>query len=123
MTCEHKSCGISEKVWLPSVIEGAGKGFKPYSYCIHCGTIKSISSGSDKPKSIEYYINLLSEIGKYYSKKRLTKVQIRLIARELEAMDDFCDTYWVTKSAQDRIFISIIGKYSKIPEGIVKSFL
>lgn len=123
MKCEHKSCGTAEKVWLPYEVDGAEKGFKAHSYCIRCGTIKSISSGSDKPKSIGYYINALSEMGKYPGKKRFTKVQMRLIVKELEDMEDFCDTYWVTRSAQDRIFISAVQKYCKISEGCIKSFL
>jgi hypothetical protein len=123
MTCEHKSCGIAEEVWLPYVIDEAEKGFKPYPYCIQCGTIKNISSGSDRPKRVGYYINALSEILRSSSKTRFTNVQMRLIVKELEARADFCDTYWVTKSAQDRMFISLVQKYCKISEGFVKSFL
>jgi len=121
MKCEHRSCGTVEKVWLPHELKGADKGFKPHSYCIHCGAIKNI--GADKPKRIGYYINILAEIGKTPGKKRFTTVQMRLIVKELEAMDDFSDTYWVTGSAQDRMFIRIIQNYSKISEGFIKSFL
>ena len=123
MKCEHKSCGIAEKVWLPYEANGAEKGFKPHSYCIHCGTIKNISSSSDKTKSIGYYINVLAEIGKSSSKKCFTKVQMRLIVKELEDLGDFGDTYWVTGSVQDRMFISVVQKYCKISEGFIKSFL
>ena len=123
MNCEHKSCGTAEKVWLPYEVEGAKGGFKPHSYCIHCGTVKNVGFVSDKPKSIGYYINVLSEIGKYPGKKLFTKVQMRLIAKELEAMYDFCDTYWVTGSAQETMFISIVQKYCKISGGFIKSFL
>jgi hypothetical protein len=123
MPCTHESCGIAEKVWHPYEIAGVKNGVKPHSYCIRCGTIKGGSSSSDRPKSIGYYINVLTEILKTPGKKRITKVQIRLIVKELEDMDDFCDTYWVTKSAQDRMFLSVVQEYSKISEGFVKSFL
>ena len=122
--CVHKSCGIAEKIWQPYEIAGVRNGVKPHSYCIRCGTIKRISSSSNRQKSIGYYINALTEISKSSGeKKRITKVQIRLIVKELEGMADFCDMYWVTKSAQDGLFIHVVQKYCKITEGIVKSFL
>jgi hypothetical protein len=122
--CEHKSCGIAEKIWQPYEIAGVKNGVKPHSYCICCGTIKRVSSSSDRPKNIAYYIKVLTDISKTQDeKKRITKVQIRLIVKELEGMADFCDTYWVTESAQEGMFISVVQKYSKITEGVVKSFL
>ena len=124
MSCAHKSCGIAEKVWHPYEIAGVKNGVKPHSYCIRCGTLKRVSSSSDRSKSIGYYINALTEILKTPGeKKRITKVQIRLIVKELEGMADFCDTYWVTKSAQDGMFIRVVQKYCKISEGFLKSFL
>ncbi|HID20399.1 MAG TPA: hypothetical protein EYP28_05640 [Methanophagales archaeon] len=124
MMCAHKSCGIAEKVWHLYEIAGVKNGVKRHSYCIRCGTIKRGCSSSDRPKSIGYYINALSEILKTPGeKKRITKVQIRLIVKELEGMADFCDMYWVTKSAQEGMFISVVQKYCKISEGFVKSFL
>ena len=122
--CVHKSCGIAEKVWHPYEIAGVKNGVKPHSYCIRCGAIKRISSSSDRPKSIGYYINALAEILKIPGKKKcITKVQLRLIIKELEGTADFYDTYWVTKYAQDRMFISVVQKYCKVTEGFVKSFL
>ena len=122
--CAHKSCGIAEKVWHPYKMAGVKKGVKPHSYCIRCGTIKTIRSSSNRPKNIGYYINALTEILKTPGeKKRVTKVQMRLIVKELENMEDFCDTYWVTKSAQDVMFIRIVQKYCKVSERFVKSFL
>ena len=124
MSCTHKSCGIAEKVWHLYEIAGVKNGVKLHSYCIRCGTIKRVNSSSDRPKNITYYINVLTEISKTQGeKKRITKVQTRLIVKELESMADFCDTYWVTKSAQEGMFISVVQKYCKITEGVVKSFL
>ena len=124
MSCTHKSCGIAEKVWHRYEIAGVKNGVKPHSYCIRCGTIKRVNSSLDRPKNITYYIKVLTEISKTQGeKKRITKVQTRLIVKELESMADFCDTYWVTKSAQEGMFISVVQKYCKITEGVVKSFL
>ena len=101
--CKHESCGASEKVWLPYEFEGRSRGLKPHQYCIHCGTVKNISP--DKAKSIGYYTNVLARMP-------ITKVQMRLIIKELDNMD-FDDTYSMTKSAQEKVFVSVVQKYCK----------
>ncbi|MBA5942531.1 MAG: hypothetical protein H0M93_04315 [Methanophagales archaeon] len=102
--CEHKSCSAAEKVWLPYEIAGRGRGLMPHSYCIHCGAVKNISA--DKAKPLGYYTNILAKMA-------ITKVQIRLIIKELEKMN-FDDTYSMTKSDQEKVFNKVIKKYSKI---------
>jgi len=102
--CKHESCGAAEKVWLPYKFEGRSKGLKPHPYCIHCGVVKNISP--DRAKPLGYYVNMLA-------KKPITKVQMRLIIKELEAQG-FDDAYSMTKSAQEEIFISVIRKYCKV---------
>jgi len=102
--CKHESCGAAEKVWLPYEFEGRGKGLKPHPYCIHCGVVKNISP--DRAKTLGYYVNVLA-------KKPITKVQMRLIIKELEAMG-FDDAYSMTKSAQEEIFSNVIRKYCKV---------
>ena len=111
--CEHKSCGAAEKVWLPYELEERSRGLKPHSYCIHCGVVKTISS--DRAKRMGYYTNILPRL-------EITKVQIRLIAKELERID-FDDAYFMTRSAQEKVFINVIRKYSKVPEGIIRASL
>ncbi len=85
MSCNHESCGSIEKVWLPFVVNGQTKGLKSHSYCIHCGVIKNLSY--EKLRDIGYYMNVLSKINKHVIK--ISKVQLRLIALELEKNDDF----------------------------------
>jgi len=102
--CKHESCGAGEKVWLPFDFEGRNRGLKPHPYCIHCGVVKNISP--DRAKPIGYYVNELA-------KMLITKVQMRLIIKELENMG-FDDAYSMTKSAQEEIFRSVIRKYCKL---------
>jgi len=102
--CKHESCGVAEKVWLPYEFEGRSKGLKPHPYCIHCGVVKNTSP--DRAKKLGYYVNELA-------KKPITKVQMRLIIKELENMC-FDDAYSMTKSAQEEIFRSVIQKYCKL---------
>ncbi len=114
--CKHESCGAAEKVWLPYEYEERRRGLKPYSYCIHCGVVKNISDYKAKPMG--YYTNILARM------PMITKVQIRLIVKELENRD-FDDTYSMTKSEQEKIFSSVVQKYCKVSdlterEGIVK---
>ena len=101
--CKHESCGAAEKVWQPYEFEGRSRGLKPHSYCIHCGIVKNISS--DRAKPMGYYTNMLSRMP-------ITKVQLRLIVKELESLD-FDDAYSMTKSEQERVFINIVQKYYK----------
>ena len=109
--CKHEDCGDTEKVWLPHEFEGRRRGMKPYPYCIHCGVIKNTSlDGRAKP--LGYYTNALARLP-------ITKIQMRLIVKELESMN-FDDVYSMTKSAQERIFISIVQKYCKVSESGIK---
>ena len=102
--CEHKSCGAAEKEWLPYEFDGRSRGLKPHSYCIHCGVVKNISP--DRAKPMGYYTNMLARMP-------ITKVQMRLIVKELENMD-FDDAYSMTKSAQEKVFSSVVQKYYKV---------
>jgi hypothetical protein len=102
--CKHKSCGVAEKLWLPYEFEGRFVGLKPHPYCIHCGIVKNISL--DRAKSVGYYVNRLARMC-------ITKAQMRIIIKELENMN-FDDAYSMTKSAQDKVFISVVQKYCKV---------
>jgi hypothetical protein len=114
--CKHESCGAAEKVWLPYEFEGRSRGLKPHPYCIHCGVLKNISSSSaDRAKPLGYYTNILARLG-------ITKVQIRLIVKELERMN-FDDIYSMTRSEQEGLFIRGVKKYSKVPEDTIRAFL
>ena len=101
--CKHESCGAAEKVWQPYEFEGRSRGLKPHSYCIHCGIVKNISP--DRAKPMGYYTNILTRMS-------ITKVQMRLIIKELESMD-FDDAYFMTKSEQEKVFRRVVQKYCK----------
>ena len=111
--CKHESCSTAEKVWLPYEFEGRSRGLKPHSYCILCGVVKNILP--DKAKPMGYYTNILARLG-------ITKVQIRLIAKELERVD-FDDAYSTTRSEQKEVFISVVKKHSKVREDRIRASL
>ena len=102
--CEHESCGATEKVWLPYEFMGRSRGLKPHSYCIHCGIVENIAS--DRAKPMGYYTNKLAKLP-------ITKVQMRLIVKELESTD-FDDAYFMTASDQEKLFSSVVQKYYKV---------
>jgi hypothetical protein len=83
---------------------------KPHPYCIDCGLVKSLSS--DKPRSIGYYMNILSEINKFY---KITKVQIRLVAHEFEKLG-LDHSYGLNRAQQEMLFIDIVKKFVNVPE-------
>ncbi|MBU4076922.1 MAG: hypothetical protein KKI06_09490 [Euryarchaeota archaeon] len=111
MTCEHKICGTIQKVWLPYEFRGHLKGLKSHPYCINCGAIKNISS--DRAKSIGYFMNILSRLP-------VTKVQTRLIAKDMEEFGDFEDGFSVSSFLQEHIFIGIVKKYSSLSENKIQ---
>ena len=76
MSCDHTSCGLAEKVWLPYIFRGRECGLKPHPYCVKCGAVKNLSS--EKPREIGYYMNVISDLGK---RIKISQVQIRLIAQ------------------------------------------
>jgi len=103
---KHESCGTVESVWLPYEFEGRDRGLKPHPYCIHCGVVKNIAS--DRAKSMGYYTNMLAKLP-------ITKVQMRLIIKELERVD-FDDLYSMTRSDQEEMFSRVVRKYCSASE-------
>jgi len=117
MKCEHVSCGTSEKIWLPYSFRGKERCLKPHYYCTKCGLVKTNSS--DNRRSIGYYINLVSNIGRYY---KVTQIQMRMISMNLEneSMDD---PYGLDRTMQDKLFIKILKKYINLPENFLLEML
>jgi hypothetical protein len=115
--CNHKNCGSTEKIWLPYYHEGRMRGLKPHPYCIDCGLIKSLSS--DRPRSVGYYMNVLSDLNKLY---KITQIQVRLVVREFEKQG-LDDTYGLNRLQQERLFIDIVKKYINVPERRLQELL
>jgi hypothetical protein len=113
MVCEHESNG--QKVWLPYQYHGRLRGLKAHPYCSKCGLVKSISS--DGPKPVWYYQNILAKLAKAYS---LSRVQIRLIAKELDCLND---PYGFDKHRQQELFKNIVLKYTTISERMIENAL
>ena len=118
--CKHLDCGITEKVWLTYAIREYDLGLQSHPFCIHCGIVRNITS--DRPKGIGYFINVISNIDKHI-KASGTSVRMRLAVKELQQIEDFEDSYSMSKYAQEIAFINIIKKYYKIPERTIKQFL
>lgn len=114
MSCDHKLCGNIQKVWLPYEYRGHLKGLKSHPYCLKCGVIKNISS--DRAKPLGYYMNILSRLS-------ITKVQTRLIAKDMEEFWDFEDIFSITSFLQEQVFINIVKKYSSLSEHTIKGAL
>ena len=119
---KHECCGTAEKVWLPYEVDGRSRGLKPQSYCVHCGAVEKISSKSKnkKAKRMGYYTSILARLG-------ITnlEVQIRLIAKELERIQDFDfdNVYSMTRKQQEKLFIDAVKKHSKMTEDTIRAFL
>ena len=114
MTCNHKICGSIQKVWLPFENKGLMKGLKSHPYCILCGTVKNISS--DRARPLGYYMNILSALP-------VTKVQVRLVAKDMEELGGFDDVFSMSSFMQEQIFINTVKKYSGLSEHTIKGAL
>lgn len=115
--CEHKSCGSSEKVWLPYVFQGRELGLKPHPYCSDCGAVKSLSS--ERPREIGFYVNIVVALSKDY---KIAQVQKRLIALEMIKLE-LDDKYALDRHQQEKLFIEIVKKYVNVPEVILRGKL
>lgn len=113
-------CGNIEKVWLPYVVRERPIVLRSHPYCTQCGMVKNI--GSDRAKGTGYFINALSRIEKHL-KMPGSSVRMRLVAKELEKVDDFEDAYSMSKYAQEKIFIDIIKKFYNLPDRTIQQFL
>lgn len=120
LKCEHKDCGSKEKVWLEFLVKENPRGLKTHPYCIKCGMVRNV--GSDKALSSGYYINALSHMEKHL-KIPGSNVRMRLVAKELEKIEDFDDAYSMSKYIQDRTFTNIVKKYYHIPESVIQSYI
>ena len=115
--CDHKSCGSSEKVWLPYVFQGRELGLKPHPYCSDCGAVKNLSS--ERPRELGFYMNVVVALSKDY---KIAQVQKRLIALEMERQD-LDDKYALDRHQQEMLFIEIVKKYVNVPEVILRGQL
>ena len=115
--CEHKISGSREKVWLPYYFEGRERGLKPHPYCTECGLIKNLSS--EKPRSLGYFMNLIAELGTRY---KIAKVQVRLIALEIEKQQ-MDDKFGMDRGQQEDLFVEITTRILNIPPRVVFELL
>jgi len=103
--CEHNVCGRENHVWLPTTKPRYGS-IEKHPWCINCGLVKNISD--DRPKSIGFWMNILSSIAYDHDFKQ---VQKRLIAKEIDDSDIFHDNFGSFGSDQKDMFIKIFNKY------------
>ena len=115
--CEHQKSGSKEKIWLPYYYKGRDRGLKPHPFCTECGLIKNLSS--DRPRSIGFYMNVIAELGKHY---KIAKVQIRLIALEMEkqALDD---KFGMDRQQQEMLFVETTIRILNVPKKAVDELL
>jgi hypothetical protein len=115
--CEHKISGSREKVWLPYSFEGRDRGLKPHPYCKNCGLVKNLSS--DRPRSIGYFMNLISLLGERH---KISKIQTRLIALEMEKLS-LDDNFGMDRMQQEKLFVEITTRVLNVPARAVLQLL
>jgi len=116
--CNHKSCGREHQIWLPTNDDNQESDVNLHPWCVKCGLVKNISD--DKPHKIGYWTNILSRISLHFP---LTKCQKRLVIKELESFECFNDMFGTTGSAQWRVFVKILQKYSDLRVNNYNSYI
>jgi len=117
MNCKHVDCGTKEMLWLPYTYRGMECGLKPHAYCTKCGLIRGATS--DRPRRLSYYINIIAQLGR---EVKVTNVQIRLIAIELEKQG-IDDRYGMDRCCQEKLFSEVVRKYVNVSEQIIFRYL
>ncbi len=112
MPCSHVSS--KDSIWEKTEFHAV----KLHPFCIKCGTLKNVSSS--KGKKLGYFISVLSKLKNYC---KISEAQLRLIAKELESSEDFCDLWWVSYERQKKIFINIVKRYVKVNTEVIESLL
>ena len=119
MGCIHRSVSPQDAIWLPP--EDKSQNHTPSQkriYCLGCGAVKY--QGSDKAKRIGFFTNLISRINEQVAKERrrgvkglrpITEVQKRLMIREMESKDIFCDPWTATRKLQLVAFKKILKRH------------
>jgi len=111
------SCGSKEKVWLPYVFKGRGRGLRPHTYCVKCGLVKR--SSAEKPRDIGYYTNVLGMLAREH---RVTQIQMRLIVQALERAG-IDDSYGLDRYQQERLFVDVVMRHTKVSEESIRKYL
>jgi len=101
---------------------------KPHYYCQNCGEIEYL--GPDKARGIGYFSNILGDIKRCldveYKKGgtiKITSTLLRLIALELNKIDDFTDKFSKPFSAQKKEFYGIVKKFiPSLSRGLFENF-
>ncbi|MEG9193777.1 MAG: hypothetical protein V6S10_00390 [Candidatus Methanoglobus sp.] len=112
MHCSHEPSG--EMVWEKTEFSAV----KLHPVCANCGTLKNVSSS--RGKKLGYFISVLSRLREYC---KISEAQLRLIAKELERNEDFCDLWWISYERQRKIFINVVKKYVNVNTQVIESLL
>ena len=127
--CIHVTAARRETIWLPPDDQRITKApMQRRLYCLDCGRIKR--KGTDRPRKIGYWINVMSEYVESYIAKerrrgvpvpRITDVQKRLIIQHMEEDEAFNDFYDSSLSIQLERFNAILLQHSiRIPPRVLR---
>ena len=111
VTSQHITSNPNDSLWLPKGHEARHSGeLTLHRYCRRCGLVKV--EGDRKGHGEGYYFVLLGQLKSYLErenpKRKLTKIDIRLICQEIRSRDLFTDPYGSPRSSQDRAFVEIV---------------
>jgi len=82
----------------------------PHRYCTSCGVVKV--EGDRKGRKAGYFYSLLARLAEYLDRerlgKKLTKIDQRMICREIRDRDIFTDPYGSLLNVQESVFVDMV---------------
>lgn len=111
----HVACNYTQKVWLPT-FNNQHTPVAKHEWCLKSGVVRN--QGGEQARPMGFFITVLGELQvtlerewhKTHMVAKLPQSQMRLMLRELEAIEEFSDRWWRTESSQVRELVRIVRR-------------
>lgn len=106
---EHVDCPPDQRKWLERRLNQAAT-LRPHSFCVTCGRVKN--TFGPKARKLGFYLSGLSALKEYLERSakygKMTQSQSRLIAKALEGLDEFEDSYGLRLEVQKQLYLQAV---------------
>ncbi len=107
----HVDCPPDRRNWLESRLDQAAT-MMPHTYCLICGKVKN--SHGHQARKLGFYLSGLASLKEYLERnakhRKMTQTQSRLIAKALEASEEFEDSYSLSWETQAQLYLDVVKR-------------
>ncbi|MFQ5883455.1 MAG: hypothetical protein ACE5I9_13465, partial [Candidatus Methylomirabilales bacterium] len=101
---QHVDCPPGQRRWLERRLDQAAT-MRPHVFCLTCGKVKNLDG--PRARRLGFYLSGLAALREYLGRspkyEKMTQSQGRLIAKSLEGLTEFEDSYDLGLDIQGRI--------------------